>query len=306
MKIEFESSHERFKFVYRMIGSSGRYDTITDCVFLSDTKIVCADRQMATLYLIEFDLSNNNYKILNTKECIIDGKPKHFELMCIHGENKIRAVSLDNTILTFEIVDNNFINFKLIPVNKYDAYHGICPADNDSVFVTNVVESTITNYNLNTLSKNTMYCKTANKIKDGVMIDDDHILLLSSNGSPVSVGKEKEDEKIKMPIIFNSYLGVFNIKREILVSNHLLSNSQVDSCIYVSPYCYITHTGTHGEGSILRYKIDKTYKFSEEKKFPCGKFPHGIAHYRNMIAYTSYKESALYIKRLKENGDIEL
>ena len=64
MEIILPSSHIQFNFPFRIVGNAGRYDTVSDCRFIDEKHIVVADRQMASLYLIEFNISDKSYKII--------------------------------------------------------------------------------------------------------------------------------------------------------------------------------------------------------------------------------------------------
>jgi len=165
MKISFDSSCKRFNFPFRVIGNAGRYDTISDCEFLDDTHIICADRQMAKLYLINFDISSNKHTILDSIECICNNKQQNIELIYIHNKNTIYAVSYTSYLFSCEIVNNKFCNLKTILINVKEAYHGLCRSENDSLYLTNTLKSNLTEFNLITGLKKNLFVTELLKLR---------------------------------------------------------------------------------------------------------------------------------------------
>jgi hypothetical protein len=298
MKITLESSHKRFGFPFRLIGSAGRYDTLSDCAFIDESHIVCVDRQMAQLYLIRFDLSGSEYTILDTTTVVCDGVPQHFELISLcHTPTAIiiYSISYKNTLFSCTLINNKFGNFHTTVVNIDDAYHGVHAFGGDSVYVTNMVRPTITEYNIKTKSRKSIVCSEGVRMKDVFPIDEHHLLALSSDRGPIV--------NVTYNVPYDSHVFIYNRHTGAVTAKHTLKNTQIDSCVYNAPYCYVTCTNSDGSGYLFRSKIDG-YTFSEPTSISCAGFPHGIAIYKNLIAYTSYTDSALYIHTLDKNGDI--
>jgi hypothetical protein len=299
MKIQFESSSKPYGFPFRIIGSAGRYDTITDCAFLNDTHIVCADRQMATLYLVQFDLSANMHTILDTKLCISSsGRPQHFDLIDIH-KNIIYGVTFDDTLFVCKINLNKFSDIKIYTIHPSHTYHGLCMhySNKNIVYTTNTTTPTIIEYNTEINSKTTHTIPQAKRIKDVAIIDSTYLLVLSTEGGPRNT-TESQSKQISKP--YNSHVLVYDQTTSKTIKVHTLIDTHIDSCVYIYPYCYVTCTTQTGEGYILKSKLDGQYNFTDITEIPCAKFPHGITYYKNLLAYTSYGESSVYIYTLEE------
>ena len=302
MKIVFESSPKRFNFPFRVIGSAGRYDTISDCEFLDDSHIVCADRQMARLYLLEFSLETGAHSILDSVECVFEGRSFNFELLYIF-ENIVYSISYDNTLFSCNIVNNKFVNMKIVTVSKGEAYHGICGADKDSVYVTNMLRPTITKYNVKTMETSSIACDGGTRMKDAVVIDDRCLLALSSDSGPIK-GTLQGDGKVRpYHTPFDSHLLIYE-RSSRLARRHVLEKTQIDGCVYSNGFLFVTCTDTMGGGFLLRCRIDSDYNFKDIVHIPCAGFPHGVAVRGGLFAYTSYSESALYIGRISEDGSL--
>ena len=297
MKIAFESSPTRFNFPFRLIGSAGRYDTISDCEFIDESHIVCVDRQMAQLYLIRFDLSGSTYTILDTTTVVCNDVPQHFELISLRRTPSgvhLYSITYSNTLFSCTIINNKFGNFRTTIINRDDSYHGVY-AFGDSVYVTNMSRPTITEYNTKSHSRKSIVCSEGVRMKDVFVIDDMHILALSSDRGPIT--------NVTYNPPYDSHVFIYNRHTGAVVAKHTLKNTQIDGCFYNAPHCYVTCTNSDGGDYLFRAKIDG-YTFSEPTSIPCAGFPHGISIYRNLIAYTSYTDSALYIHTLDINGDI--
>jgi hypothetical protein len=299
MKIPFESSTKPYGFPFRIIGSAGRYDTITDCAFIDDTHIICADRQMTTLYLVQFDLSANTHTILDTKLCISpSGRPQHFELIDIH-KNTVYGVTFDDTLFVCKIDSNKFQDITAYTINPSHTYHGLCMHDTNknTVYISNTTTPTIIEYNTERNSKTIYTIPQAKRIKDVSIIDPTHLLILSSEGAPRN-STESSNQVSKPAKSYNSHVLIYNRTTSNTLTVHTLKDTHIDSCIYNYPYCYVTYTKKTGEGYILKSKLDAYYNLTDITEIPCANFPHGIALYKNLLAYTSYGESAIYIESL--------
>ncbi len=307
MKITFESCPNKFNYPFRIIGSSGRYDTITDCDFFNDTCIICADRQMACLYLIEFDLERDSYRILDSITCISNGKPVHFELISIYknpitSEIRIYGVSYDNRLFICDLIRDKFSNYITKVVNECDNYHGICILDDEeSVYVTNTQKPTITKFNACTGTKQTIVCNGGVRMKDVAIINAEYMIALSSDRGPTE-GIQKSDGTINSVCKpYDSHVFIYNRNTSAQMYVHTLKDTHIDSCVYSAPFCFVTCTSASGEGYILRLRVDmETKTLVDPVQFPCAGFPHGISIYNNKLAYTSYATSSLYIHDLAE------
>jgi hypothetical protein len=307
MKVVFESSPIRFEFPFRIFGNAGRYDTISDCEFIDDRQIVCVDRQMAKLYLIQFDLPTDSYTILDSQTVICEGQPQHFELISIrkHTESDIYTVysiSYQNTLFSCEIIDNKFCHFRTTVVNPREKYHGVLAFDLDKVYVTNMLYSSITEYDTKTKTQKSIVCSGGTRMKDVAIIDKDYIIVISSDSGPV-LGKRAPDGKVSpLNILYDSHALIYNRHTAKLMARHTFPNTQIDGCIYMAPYCFITCAKIDGTGYIWRAKIDNSYQFTQMKHISCAGFPHGLALRDHTFAYTSYDESALYIEDVGSFG----
>jgi hypothetical protein len=303
MKIAFESSSTRYGFPFRIIGNAGRYDTISDCEFLDNSHIVCVDRQEAKLYLIQFDLSGSTYTILDSQTAVCRGEPQHLEIISIRRPETAGAaatlysISYTNTLFSCQIKNNKFCNFQTQIINGDDAYHGV-QVVGPNVYVTNMMRPTITEVNTKTGAKRTINCGGGTRMKDVAILDDDHLIAISSDRGPVS-GKQNADGSVtpRNPP-YDGHVLIYNRHRGGMpLAKHVFPATQIDGCIYHAPYCYVSCTDVGGTGYIFRSKIDG-YNFTEITHIPCAGFPHGLAIYGDKLAYTSYTESALFIEPL--------
>ncbi len=310
MKIPFKSTAKKFGFPFRIIGNAGRYDTISDCAFLDESHIICVDRQMAIIYLVQYNIENNLHVVKDFVECIFDGAPFNFELITIGrdpvtSKTTVYGVSYSNKLFSCDVVDYKFVKLKTIQVVAKDNYHGVqVLEDGESVYVTNMKTPSFTKFNTKTSKSETFFCAGGVRMKDAAIIDENYVILLSSDSGPVN-GEQRQDGSVhprSKP--YNSHVLIYNRKNSELLCKHLLENTQIDGCVYDAPHCYVTCTDSDGNGFIMRGTIDAiAKKISEAVHIPCHGFPHGIDIANGCIAYTSYTESALYICRLPKSAN---
>ena len=157
---------------------------------------------------------------------------------------------------------------------------------------------TITEFNTKTEEKRSIPCNGGTRMKDVAIVDDDHILAISSDRGPINGTQNADGSLSAHNAPYNSHVLIYNRHTGgEPIAKHTFPNTQVDGCIYNAPYCYVTCTDVGGAGYIFRSNIDE-YTFTEITHIPCAGFPHGLAIRGDMFAYTSYGESALFIESL--------
>ena len=301
MRIVLPSLPSLFNASLKVIGSVGRYDTVGDCEFLSNNRILCVDRQMASLYLIEFDLSGNTHRIVNSVTAICDGQPQHFELIALRKHETsttIHSISYKNTLFTCDLEGDTFRNLRTQVVRPGDLYHGVVVSGPESVIVTNMRQPTITEFNTRTGAQTTMFCDGGQRLKDAAPIDTDHIIVVSSDFGPIDCTRRPDGSVTPHNRPYDSHVLVYDRRTAMRIARLVLPATQVDACIYQAPYCFVTCTDQTGTGTILRCKVEPDFSLSEPVHIPCASFPHGLAIHGDLFAYTSYGESALYIHPL--------
>lgn len=302
MKISFATSHERFKFPFRIIGHAGRYDTISDCEFLADDVLVTCDRQMARLYIVKFDLEAGTHTVSESKEIVVNGQPQHFELLYFDPVlQTLYSVSYRNSLFSARIHENRVVSYDTAVVTKNEAYHGVARSTVSTLYVTNMLNNTITEYNPKTYEKRSITCEGGVRMKDVAVMNDDVLLAISSDDGP-AIG-------IKYPGVtlrsfhppYDSHAFVYKRDNGELVSRYVFPKTQIDAVVYHEPFCFVTCAdGVTGQGYLMRFTMDESYNFTNPTKIPCAGFPHGIAVRNDVLAYTSYTDSALYVHRLTD------
>jgi hypothetical protein len=296
MKIVLPSTSTRFNFPYRIIGYAGRYDTISDCAFLDDTHLVCVDRQMARMYLLEFNLDTNDYTVLNEKEVLLNGTPHHFELIYINN-NTVYSVDYTNRVAIVDISNMKFDKVRWIELQEREAYHGITGITSNTLYVTNMMSNIIREYDLETTKSKAIICQGGVRMKAISFIDEDTVLVLSSDSGPKN-GIYGMKNQYNTP--YNSHILVYNRHSGKLYDTYVLEKTQIDACVVQNEYCYVTCTDACGNGYILRCKITPEYRLTEPMRYDTDGFPHGIDIHNGLFSYTSYSESSVHIKKLSD------
>jgi hypothetical protein len=243
---------------------------------------------------------------LDNKECIVDGQPQHFELLYYNPEiQTVYSVSYKDTLFSAKIIDNKIASYDAKVVEPGLRFHGVARSTDSTLYVTNMVQNTILEYNPSTGENRGFVCEGGVRMKDAAIINDDVMLAISSDNGP-AVGREYPNVKLLgFYPPYDSHVFVYRRDTGKLVSKHIFPKTQIDAVVYYAPFCFVTCTdGFNGKGYLMRFTLDDTYKFTNPTKLPCAGFPHGIAIRNNILAYTSYTDSALYVHRLTEDGAI--
>ena len=297
MKIVFESSNKKYGFPFRVIGNAGRYDTLSDCDFLNDNIIVCGDRQMAKLYLIEFDYEKDTYNVLDSIDAVVNSKPIHSELIHILG-NKVYSISYTSELFSCEIIENKFHSLNLININPGDAYHGLISDGNESLYLTNMIKNTILHYNLRNGSKKIIQCSCGVRMKDAAIIDNKYMLVISSDKGPINGTFTKDGKVSPQGNFYDSHILIMDRINGTCLRRYTLEKTQIDGCFFYKNYAFVTCTRYDGTGYLWRAFLTSDYNFIEIHEINCAGFPHGISIHNDILAYTSYSDSALYIHKL--------
>ena len=303
MRIVFPSTPDKYAFPLRAIGACGRYDTISDCEFLDERRIICCDRQMARLYLLEVDYDTKTYTILDSVDAVVNGKPVHTELLCLQ-KDILYTISYTDKLFSCRIVGNKFTDMKGVIVSSEEAYHGVCDGGADGmVYVTNMLQNTITLYNTRSRRMKKMVCEGGVRMKDAALLDKSHILVLSSDRGPIITTQHTDGHISPVNTPYNSHALIYNRHTGVLCDTHVFKDMQVDGCFFYKNKCWVTCTDEKGQGSLWRATITGN-KFSYGIHLPCEGFPHGIAIKDNILAYTSYGECSLVFHRIDDDGNI--
>jgi len=266
-------------------GNKSRYDTLTDVVFLSDTKLVCADRQDKMLYLININYENKSFNILHRIQV-----PYNPDLMDIVN-NTIYIVNLNSYITVCEIINNTLRFVKTMMLDNEFQYHGICP----NPFIKNQLSLTstrkhnvLTILNIDTKSRNNYIIpRLENKfLKDAVFVDRNHLIILGSDNGPKTG-----------TLSYNSYIHLYEYNSGIFtfIDGLTYQNCHVDSVVFHNGKYYVT-AQLNEKGYILNGSIEDKYLIPA-KDIETVDFPHGLAisPSKHFLGFTSYSTSSLYI-----------
>jgi hypothetical protein len=282
VKITLNSTSVQHKDPIKYFGDAGRCESLTDCDFVDDTHIVCADRQMGRLYLIEFNMNTGTHTMI---DMLVTNPIQHFDLLIV-CDDTVYAVCYTYILFSCKIKNMKFTQPDLTKMNRKEAYHGLCRSPIGNLVLTNMRDNTIADYSLQTKKTHNFRCREGVHIKDATFVDMSTLLVISTDGGPAAT----------ITKLYNSHILLYNYKSGALLHKYTLVDTHVDSCIYDAPYCYVTCTSPTGGGYILKCFISDKYTITETRQIPTERFPHGITIRGDLIAYTSYEESSLVIK----------
>jgi hypothetical protein len=268
------------------LGTSTRFDTLTDIKFLNDTQFVCANRQSAKVYLVEFNHSNGTYKILHSLFVIDNNSPFHFDLLYLEN-NTIYAVELSNRICILYIRNNMIYKHSVFKLETNVSYHGITKHQTRLILSHSYLSSGLTMYDTHT--KQLQRIQSLNhlenkRIKQSAVFQNTILLVIACDGTP----KTKDFE-----ILYDSYLGAYNLDTLEYIGLQRIPNAHIDDLCVYNDDIYIT-AQQNNQGKLLIYKLIDTV-FHDVGSITVNEFPHGIDIRNGYIGYTSYKNSSVSI-----------
>jgi hypothetical protein len=286
-------SKNKYQKGIQQVGKKARYDTLTDIVFISETLVVCADRQDKMLYLVEINFDSGSYKIIDNLEI-----PEQPDLMDNIGPT-IYIVNLNNYLTICEIVSESKIILRNnIILNSNYTYHGLCsnPYKNELLLTCTKPVGCLTLFNIDTkITKDYKIPRLEQShLKDIIMINKNTALITASDGYP------------KPPTSINTYKSYINLYTFDLINGFVYldgityNNCHIDSIIYTGGKYYVT-AQLNDEGVIFIGYIENNFIINLSNiKVP--DFPHGLAisPSNENIAFTCYSSSSLYITKISE------
>jgi hypothetical protein len=280
-------SKNRCNFPIRYVGNKTRYDTITDSVFIDETHIIVAGRQDAIIYLIEIDIKNQIYKIIDEHICFQNNKYYNPDLIS-KMNNTICITTFRNDLYMIKIINNKIVFSEVISFDIKYNFHGVCTINENYIYLTDLKYSGIIieysrKYNIE--NKIILPKFKQKRIKNVIIINSNYIIGLACDSGP--------DKK---PIFYKAYINLYkkNGNNFDFVNGIELENTHIDSGIYTNNTCYITCQDENNYGTLLSFNINNN-TFDNLNKIKVKEFPHGISSYKNYIMYTCYSNSSVNI-----------
>lgn len=276
------------KGISRVFGNKSRYDTLTDVVFLSDNRVVCADRQDKLLYLIDIDYTLSTSKIIHSIET-----PYNVDLMTNIG-NTIYLANLNNYLTVCEVRNGRLTFIRNITLASEFLYHGLCinPNNQNELFLTSTRKHnllTILNLRGNTYKHYTIPRLENSFLKDVVFVDDKRVLIVATDNGP----KPALDVS---SITYKSYVNLYTYSSDkfTFIDGITYDNCHVDAVEFRNGIYYVT-AQMNDNGVILRGHIEDNFLIPLSD-ISTADFPHGLAvSPSGYLGYTSYSTSSLYV-----------
>jgi hypothetical protein len=294
-----------------------RFPTMTDVNIISDELIIAIHRVGRKVYLIKLNENEHTptYEILDT--LLLNYQTE----MLTRKNNRLYIITFGKQLIIVDIIDNVKLKFiKQINLsNNNNSYHGLEIYRNNLYIVPSIVKNeplhiikvSLNNneYKINKIITPYLIKNTGKyRIKDISFINDNKILLIImiNNGKTLMKDNGHCD---------NGFIGLYNYNinqddpsksNSELLDKYDFGESHLDSLIINklnnNNIFYITVQENEGgfiyKGSI---NVDQN-KIENITKIKCDGFPHGIDinNDYNLIGFTSYATSSVYISKLDE------
>lgn len=275
------------------IGNKERQSSLTDVAFISESRVVCLDRQEKILYLLKIDKALNTFNIL--QELKLQFNPDLMEV----SNKTIYIVNLNQIVTMCELISDSFISIiRTIELPHNNQYHGICinPNNIDQLFLAGTRgNKVITIYEtLTNRHKDYIIPRLENSnLKDIVFVDSNHVLIIASDGAPKSSNHTVSS--------YTSYINLYeyNSKKFTFLDGMTYENCHVDSIVFTKGIYFVT-AQLNDIGYIMNGQIEDKY-IIPSTPIKVDDFPHGLAISKceNYLAYTCYSTSSLYIDKVK-------
>lgn len=276
-----------------------RFATVTDVDFVNETRIVAAHRYGCKLYVIDFKLEDKSFSILHTHTLMHNGRRIQTEMIKVVG-NKVYVISYNELIFEFELMpDGSLVQRRSKALNNTRSpYHGIeffegylyLTPSNKSQGDDRIVK-------LNPVTFEHEYLKSL-----GSSLRYKDIGFLENKFRVIPANYKNLMEMTAPGATFDGVINIYNEKFEVTDTRYI-KLAHFDAVVTRGNEFFITVSDTRG-GAILHGTVGSAGTIESLRRIPVEDFPHGINMFGSLIAYTSYKTSALYIYRLSDFMEI--
>ena len=287
MKIEFETQNNFFNQVELYFGNKKRFSTLTSVVLINPNLLVTCSYYSRQIFLINFNIDTNFYKILDVKHTYSNKIIVSTDLITYNGEYIITSNFLTRSISIYKINNNKILFIKTIINTNLGPHHGIksYPDDKNIIFFTTSGSKNkkcgIYAINLEDKTYKPILSITENNMlaKDVCFLTNFMFGIYCEN-CPNFIEKNSYSSKV---IKYDLHLDSTKIKELILPDCHVDCIQQYKNNIY------ITSEEVYSNGFI--YELDEDLNLL--RKLGNFSFPHGLDIKYNIFAITEYGTSIL-------------
>lgn len=281
--------------------NKSRISTLTDVSIISKELIVVIHRFAGKVYLIKLEYDDNGkinkYHLLDSLKIKYGGSQYQTEMLT-RKDNRLYILTYTAYVVIVDIIDNKNLKFiKELKFSHGSNYHGLQINNNNLYIVPSTVEGPmhIIKMSLNPENINYQFEKIETpefkintrkyRIKDITFLSNDHIILsiMTNNGKTGMLNYNHNDD---------GFIGLYDTNFKLL-DKLPLKEIHMDSIIADKKNNFYL-TIHENEGSFI-------YKGTiNNNKIKVVDFPHGIDINEecNMLAYTSYATSSVYLMQL--------
>ena len=281
---------------------NSRYETMTDVKFVDDTTLVTANRMATVLYLVEFNLPNKSFTILDTIKTVYDGGmtfgpfgykkspqvPKFPDLLTVKDQI-VYIAYLDNTIGIVRIHNKKFVEKRIRVLKNTGFYHGITihPSQNSIVYLSSAMTSpklVIADLSSGHTQDIILPGFKGKPLRQTRFIDETHIISVCGD-SLISASDHNK--------VYDSYIGVFIVPSFVCLDTLKFPKTHSDDICVNNGIIYITGQSADGP-KVFKYTFDGS-KLQKIGEIEVEMFPHGIDVRNGILAVTSYAKSSVQL-----------
>jgi hypothetical protein len=264
-------------------GTQSRNPTVTGVKWLSESRLVTANRQAAKMYLLEE--TDTELSIIFTLDTVFNGVANHTDLFDI-SDNIIYATNNTPFVSIYKIIDNTIIFVKNLTLHSSNRYHGVQVHNNKVFFTPSMGTQHIAVYDLST--KAVTYVEPDRigllRIKDICFLNSSQVIFCLTTDTPSDHAK-----------YYDGFVALYKwtgsqfkyLQKVSLKDNHL------DSVVNKGNKVYVTAHSPKENGQIHVLEV-KDNILTLCVSIKCHNFPHGIDIYKKTLAYTSYGTSGVH------------
>jgi hypothetical protein len=270
------------------VGDHARLSTVTSVILLASNMLVCSHFNDCCMYLVQFDLQNKTYQVLQTIDTTFNGKKCETDLLASDGTGNIIATNFNQNTCTLYCYENNQIKFVSdLPYDAGNRVHGLRFVNKDTVAVTcRLSHRGIHFFNIKTAKCVALFSIPEISAQDLCLLSDDTFVMITGFGTPTLSPKKIYSSRVT--------LVKFNIEENkfIRLKDKDYEAAHFDNIINYKGVLYITD----------QYN-NKVLMLDAQSLEDCGElggydFPHGIDVNFGMIAVTNYGNNNIIIKTL--------
>ncbi len=268
------------------IGGKSRFATITSVRFISANRLVCFSLLGKKAYLIEFDMNQQSWTILDRIDTEYQGIPCETDLCDTDGTGYIATSNCRNASVSLYRQEDDRI-FHVRDLTFGTGYvHGVSFLTPETLAITVLNQEPGLHIHRTDTAERLLYMPLDYRAKDACLVRDGRLALIAAHGAPKKGEQAIYNSEI-MLVDFDLATGSYHVAAQVTVPD-----DQFDSCLVHEGVLFSTGGFTN---QVYRHDAETLAPLDSLSGYDC---PHGIDIAHGLLAVSNYGNTSVSIRVL--------